>query len=62
MNRTNNKYSISFFYNNKRVMFMEFTHHPDDAINWVDSKRIYWNVAKVYDRKSRELLKVIEKP
>ncbi|WP_156127590.1 hypothetical protein [Capnocytophaga canis] len=53
---------MSFFYAGKRTMYLYPVHNTDYAINWINSKGIQWDTAKVYHRRTRQLLEVYENP
>ena len=55
-----NQFSITFFYNNIRVMFIQYCHHEKLAINWLQKKGIKWDTANVYHRKTRKFLKQLK--
>ena len=52
-----NDYSISFYNEQQRVLFLEYVHIPKVAFDWIKNKNIAWTHANMYDRRSREFLK-----
>ncbi len=52
-----NNYSISFFSEDKRVLFLEYVNIPKVAFDWVKKNNVEWTHANMYDRRSREFLK-----
>jgi hypothetical protein len=51
-----NDYSISFFNEEEKVMFLEFVNDTKLAIKWVNEKGIIWTHGNVYNRRTREFL------
>ena len=49
-----NDYSMSFYDGEERTMFLEFVHNTNKAIIWVNTKKIQWTHAMVYDRRTRK--------
>jgi len=48
-----NDYSMSFYNEDDRTMFLEYVHNTNKAIIWVNKKGIKWTHAMVYDRRTR---------
>ena len=55
-----NDFSISFFNEEQRVMFLEYVHDTQKAVDWVNNKGITWSYGNIYDRRTREFLKQIK--
>lgn len=51
-----NDYSITFFNEDEKRLFLEFVHSTEKAISWVRSQNINWTHANIYDRRSREFI------
>ncbi len=51
-----NDYSISFFKQTERVLFLEFVHDTKRAVQWINSKQIEWTHGNIYDRRKREFI------
>lgn len=49
-----NDYSMTFYNNEDRRLFMQYVHNTETAIKWVNDKGIVWTHAMVYDRRTRE--------
>jgi hypothetical protein len=49
-----NDYSMTFYNGDIRILFLEYVHNTDTAINWADKKNILWTHAMIYDRRTRE--------
>lgn len=45
-----------FYDGEKKRLFMEYVHDTQKMISWVNSKKIEWTHAMVYDRRTREKL------
>ena len=54
-----NDFSMTFYLNNVRVMFLEYVHNTDTAIKWMKDKNILWDEAIIYDRRTRAKIKKI---
>lgn len=48
-----NDFSMTFYHNEERKLFMEYVHDTNKAISWVNSKGIQWTHAMIYDRRTR---------
>lgn len=62
MKSKKNDFSISFYFRDERVMFLEYVHDTEKAIKWIESKRIEWTHAMVYNRRTREKIDRIINP
>ncbi len=52
-----NDFSMTFYNENERVVFLEYVHDTNVAIKWVEEKaKRDWTHAMVYDRRTREKL------
>lgn len=51
-----NDYSMTFYNDQERTMFLEFVHNTGKAVAWINSKGIEWTHYVVYDRRTRETL------
>jgi len=49
-----NDFSITFYNEEEKRLFLEFVHDTNKAIHWVNSKNIKWTHAMVYNRRTRE--------
>ena len=49
-----NDFSMTFYNQEEKRLFLEFVHNTDKAIRWVESKKIEWPHAMIYDRRTRE--------
>lgn len=49
-----NDFSMTFYNQEEKRLFLEFVHNTDKAIRWVESKKIEWTHAMIYDRRTRE--------
>jgi hypothetical protein len=49
-----NDFSMSFYNNDERTMFLGFVHNTEKAITWINQKGIKWTHAMLYDRRTRE--------
>lgn len=49
-----NDYSMTFYNNEDRRLFMQYVHNTETAIKWVNDKGIVWTHAMIYDRRTRE--------
>lgn len=55
-----NDFSISFFNEDQRVLFLEYVHDTQKAVVWVNKKGITWSHGNIYERRTREFLKQIK--
>jgi hypothetical protein len=56
-----NDFSMSFYANKGRVLFIEYVHDTRVAIQWMEDKRIAWDYANVYERRSRKYVERLYK-
>lgn len=49
-----NDFSMTFYNQEEKRLFLEFVHNTDKAIRWVEIKKIEWTHAMIYDRRTRE--------
>jgi hypothetical protein len=49
-----NDYSMTFYNDEEKRLFLGFVHSTEKAIEWVNAKNIIWTHAMVYDRRTRE--------
>lgn len=54
-----NDFSITFYNENDRVLFLEFVHDTTVAIKWAEEKKIRWTHCMVYNRRTREKIERI---
>ena len=54
-----NDFSMTFYNQEEKRLFLEFVHNTDKAIRWVESKKIEWTHAMIYDRRTREKIERI---
>lgn len=55
-----NDFSMTFYLENERVMFMEYVHNTEKAIKWMEEKNKSWSHAMIYDRRTREKIERIK--
>lgn len=48
-----NDFSMTFYNQEDRVMFLEYVHDTRKAIEWMESKSISWTHAMIYERRTR---------
>ncbi len=58
--REHNHLSITFYNHEKKVMFIEYCHSAEKAINWVNAKKILWTHCNVWHRKTRQFIEQIK--
>lgn len=56
-----NDFSMSFYNDQERTMFLAYVHDTDKAVRWCDSKGVNWTHYVVYDRRTREQIKRVLK-
>ena len=49
-----NDFSMTFYNQEEKRLFMEFVHNTEKAVKWVNAKNIPWTHAMVYNRRTRE--------
>lgn len=54
-----NDFSMSFYNEEDRILFLEYVHSTKKAIQWVESKGKKWTHVMVYNRRTREKLERI---
>lgn len=54
-----NDFSISYYFEASRVLFLGYVHDTNRATAWVNSKGIKWTHYVIYDRRTRALLDVV---
>lgn len=54
-----NDFSISFFHEGIRVLFLAYVHDTQKAIDWINKKGIAWSHGNIYDRRTRVFLRRI---
>jgi len=54
MKGNKNDFSMTFYNEEEKRLFMEFVHDTNKAIQWVNSKGIEWTHVMVYNRRTRE--------
>jgi hypothetical protein len=57
-----NDFSMTFYDGEKKRLFMEYVHDTNKMISWVNSKKIIWTHAMVYDRRTRKKISRIINP
>ncbi len=58
-----NDFSMTFYENQERVLFLEYVHSTDKAIEWIEKVACKnWTHAMVYDRRTREKVNRIVNP
>jgi len=56
-----NDYSITFYNDQERRLFLEYVHNTNKAVAWVNSKGIEWTHYVVYDRRTRKQLERVKR-
>jgi hypothetical protein len=56
-----NDYSMTFYNEEEKRLFLEFVHDTSKAIEWVKTKGIEWTHAMVYDRRTRAKIERISR-
>lgn len=51
-----NDFSITFFKNDEKVLFLEYVHDTIKACKWVNSNKIEWTHGNIYERRTRKYL------
>lgn len=49
-----NDFSMTFYNNDDRVLFMEYVHKTESAVQWINKNKIKWTHAMIYNRRTRE--------
>lgn len=49
-----NDFSMTFYNDNIKCLFIEYVHDTEVMISWVNSKKIEWTHAMIYNRRTRE--------
>ena len=49
-----NDFSMTFYNQEEKRLFLEFVHNTDKAVDWVKKQGIEWTHAMVYNRRTRE--------
>jgi len=49
-----NDFSMSFYLNGKRVMFLGYVHDTRKACKWMESKRLRFDYFRLYERRTRK--------
>lgn len=62
MKGVKNDFSMSFYNQEERTLFLQYVHDTNKAIHWVDAKEIPWTHAMVYDRRTRNKIDRIINP
>lgn len=52
-----NDYSISYFHNNERVLFLKYVHNIYKSCKWLETQGIEFSYMNVYDRRTGQFLK-----
>lgn len=47
-----NDFSMSFFYQGNRVLYLHYVHNTDSAIRWVTAKNIKFDAYAIFDRRN----------
>lgn len=45
---------MTFYNDNIKCLFIEYVHDTEVMISWVNSKKIEWTHAMIYNRRTRE--------
>ena len=51
-----NDFSMTFYKDDERTLFLEYVHNTNKAVAWVNSKNIPWSHYIIYDRRTRKKL------
>lgn len=62
MKSNKNEFSISFYLEEERTLFLEYVNNTEKAIKWYESKGKQWSHCMIYNRKTREKLDRIVNP
>ena len=54
-----NDFSLTFYNDQERILFLEFVHDTGKAVAWANKKGINWTHYVVYDRRTRKQLQRI---
>lgn len=54
--KNKNDYSVTFFNQRKKVLFLEYVHNVLKASQWANSKGIQWDYILIHVRRSRSVL------
>lgn len=57
-----NDFSMTFYNEDEKRLFLEFVHDTNKAIAWVNAQNIEWTHAMLYDRRTRQKIDRIINP
>lgn len=60
MKGRNNDFSMTFFYQGQRTLYLKYVHNTERTLKWVFDKGIYWDTCVIYRRKTGERLQVLK--
>ena len=49
-----NDFSMTFYDGEQKRLFMEYVHDTNKMVEWVNSRKIEWTHAMIYNRRTRE--------
>lgn len=56
-----NDYCMTFYNGEERRLFLAYVHDTRKAILWVENKGIVWTHARIYNRRTRELIEKVSR-
>lgn len=62
MKSNKNEFSITFYLEEERVLFLEYVNNTEKAIQWFESKGKHWSHCMIYNRKTRQKLERLINP
>ena len=54
-----NDFSITYYFETQKVLFLQYVHDTNLATKWVNGKGIQWTHYVIYNRRTREQLEII---
>lgn len=51
-----NDFSMTFYNDQERTLFLEYVHNTGKAVAWANEKNIQWTHYVIYDRRTRAML------
>ena len=62
MKSNKNEFSMTFYLEEERTLFLEYVNNTEKAIKWYEGKGKSWSHCMIYNRKTREKLDRIVNP
>jgi len=53
---------MTFYYGEQKRLFMEYVHDTNKMVDWVNSRKIEWTHAMIYNRRTRQKVDRIMNP